>query len=71
MKEFTWYAVERDAEDNDWGYGSEDLDEAKRMARDLGPEAQIAVISMYGEDADDASDNGSSECKEIILQEDF
>ena len=39
-----WYAVERDADDNDWGTGSYDLDEAKRMAEAMGSEARIAEI---------------------------
>lgn len=39
-----WYAVMRDREDNDWGYGSDDLRQAERMALDMGPEAYIAVI---------------------------
>lgn len=40
----TWYAVMRDKEDNDWGYGSDSLRKAERMALDMGPEAYIAVI---------------------------
>lgn len=39
-----WYAVMRDSEDTDWGYGSFDLDEAKEMAKTLGDEAYIAAI---------------------------
>lgn len=31
-------------DDNDWGYGSYDLDEAKEMAKGLGEDAYIAVI---------------------------
>lgn len=41
------YAVMRDNEDNDWGYGSADLDEARAMLRTMkenSPEAYIAVI---------------------------
>ncbi len=45
-----WYAVMRNRDDNDWGYGSHDLDKAKKMALNLGdPEAYIAVI----DDGDD------------------
>lgn len=44
MEKKIWYAVLRDNEDNDWGYGSFDIEEAKRMARDMGEEAYIAVI---------------------------
>ena len=40
----TWYAVMRDRDDNDWGYGADDLRKAERMALDMGPEAYIAVI---------------------------
>lgn len=44
-----WYAALRDREDNDWGYGSDSLKKAERMALDMGPDAYIAVI----EDGDD------------------
>ena len=48
-----WYAVMRDRDDNDWGTGSRDYDEAVRMAqalRDDGySDAYIAVI----DDGDD------------------
>lgn len=40
-----WYAVMADDSDNDWGYGSKDLNEAKKMCRDMEkPDAYIAVI---------------------------
>lgn len=43
-----WYAVLRDNEDNDWGYGSSNLAEATAMAQELRqqglPDAYIAVI---------------------------
>lgn len=39
-----WYAVLKDREDADWGYGSYDIDEAFEMAKELGGEAYIAVI---------------------------
>lgn len=57
----TWYAAMRDREDNDWGYGSHNRHEAEKMARNMGPEAYIAVI----EDGDDPI------CIEEISQEDF
>lgn len=42
-----WYAVMRDRSDNDWGYGSYDLDKAKKMLKDMEePAAYIAVIEM-------------------------
>ena len=56
-----WYAVMRDRDDDDWGYGSYNLDEAKQMARNYGDEAYIAVI--------DEGDNPV--CVEEILQGDF
>ncbi len=49
MESKIWYAVMRDREDNDWGYGSFDLEEAKAMARNLGGDAYIVVI----DDGDD------------------
>ena len=39
-----WYAVLRDSDDNDWGYGTFDLDEAKEKARRLSDEAYIVAI---------------------------
>ena len=42
-----WYAVMADREDNDWGYGSHDLSEAKQMLKDAEYEdGYIAVIEM-------------------------
>lgn len=38
-----WYAVEKDREDNDWGYGSYDLEEAKEMLKNF-QNGLIAVI---------------------------
>lgn len=43
MKNRLWYAVMQDNEDNDWGYGSYDLDEAMEMVKKY-PEGYIAVI---------------------------
>ena len=41
----TWYAVIADRDDNDWGYGSHDLSEAKQMLKDAEYEdGYIAVI---------------------------
>ena len=56
-----WYAVLRDREDNDWGYGSRNRNEAERMALEMGKDAYIAVIN----DGDDPI------CIEEINQEDF
>lgn len=51
-----WYAVMMDREDNDWGNGSFDLDEAMAMAAKY-PEAYIAVIDAnYDEDGNATSD---------------
>jgi hypothetical protein len=44
----TWYAVMEDKDDDDWGYGSEDLHQAKEMLnkmRENHPDAYIAVIN--------------------------
>ena len=49
MENKTWYAVLKNNEDNDWGHGSDNYDEAVEMAkkfRALGYEdAYIAVIA--------------------------
>lgn len=49
MENKTWYAVLKNNEDNDWGYGSANYDEAVEMAKKfqaLGYEdAYIAVIA--------------------------
>lgn len=45
-----WYAVQSDTDD-DWGYGSYDLGEAKKMLTNLRvdyPDALIAVIDECG-----------------------
>lgn len=39
-----WYAVQMTTED-DWGYGSSDLEEAKRMLKEQG-QGLIAVIDV-------------------------
>lgn len=57
----TWYAVMRDRDDNDWGYGADDLRKAERMALDMGPESYIAVI----EDGDDPT------CVKEITKDEF
>lgn len=44
-----WYAVMQDAEDNDWGYGNENLAVAKAMAQNIGGDAYIVVV----DDGDD------------------
>ena len=43
-----WYAVMKDIDDDDWGYGSFDLSEAEEMVCKF-PEGYIAVIDQ-GED---------------------
>lgn len=43
MTEELWYAVLRDREDNDWGSGSFDYEEAVQMAKERNAEL-IAVI---------------------------
>ena len=48
-----WYAVLRDNEDNDWGYGSYNKREAAKMVRKLrrevNPDAYIAIIEVADE----------------------
>lgn len=56
-----WYAAMRDHEDDDWGTGSFDLEEAKRMCRNMGQDAYIAVID----------DNDDPICIDEIEQADF
>jgi hypothetical protein len=63
-----WYAVMMDREDNDWGTGSFDLDEAKTMATKY-PEGYIAVIDGgYDENGNATTD---PICVDEIVQEDF
>lgn len=42
-----WYAVQYDRDDNDWGTGSYNLEEAIKMCRENGYK-RIAVIDMDG-----------------------
>lgn len=72
-----WYAVMADREDNDWGYGSHNLNKAKQMLKDAEYEdGYIAVIEndvcieelaqdeLFKEDEDD------EECiREITVDE--
>lgn len=44
MENRLWYAVMENRENDDWGTGSYDIAEAKRMCKDLGTDAYIAVI---------------------------
>ena len=49
VAEQTWYAIEIDEDDNDWGTGSYDYAEAVRMLRETAeyhPDARIAVIKI-------------------------
>jgi hypothetical protein len=51
-----WYAVQKDADDNEWGNGSFDLEEAVKMCNDW-DYTQIAVIDgNYDEDGNEQSD---------------
>ena len=43
MKNKYWYAVMKDNDDYDWGYGSYSLAKAKKMVKAY-PEGYIAVI---------------------------
>ncbi|MCI6362052.1 hypothetical protein [Intestinimonas butyriciproducens] len=62
MDKKIWYAVMRDRDDIDWGYGSFILDEAKSMALNLGVNAYIATIDVSSNDPI---------CIEEIEQENF
>ena len=63
-----WYAVMMDREDSDWGCGSFDLEEAKRIAARY-EEGFIAVIDgNYDEDGNATTD---PICVDEIMQEDF
>lgn len=51
-----WYAVLSDREDNDWGTGSFDYDESKRILASY-PDGLIAVIDGgYDEDGNETTD---------------
>lgn len=58
MEKKLWYAVLENREDNDWGTGSFDLDEAKAMLKKWYPEdGIIAVIDgKYDEDGNETAD---------------
>ena len=62
MSDRKWYAVMRDREDDDWGYGSYDIDEAKQMlTEEESGEAYIAVIE----------EGENPVCVDRILREDI
>lgn len=70
IKNKIWYAVQIGADDNDWGYGSYDEQEALRMAQEAAENnpdwlVRIAVIDQ-GQDG-----NADPICiEERIIQED-
>lgn len=62
MEKKLWYAVMRDREDDDWGYGSYDIEEAKQMlTEEESGEAYIAVIE----------EGENPVCVDEILREDI
>ena len=61
MQEKLWYAVLMDEEDNDWGTGSFNYNEAVKKAKAMGPDARIAVIQ----------EGNDPICVEVIIQENF
>lgn len=62
-----WYAVLSDSEDNDWGTGSFDHDEAVRMLAKF-PDGMIAIID--GNYDEDGNPNTDPICiKEIFYEE--
>lgn len=57
MEKKYWYAAQRNADDNDWGTGSFDFDEAVRLAKDMGEESRIAAIDGdYDENGNETTD---------------
>ena len=63
MKLNFWYAVLKDEKD-EWWTGSTDLEEAKQMAIENGPNSFIAVI-------DDFTDHFNPVCIKEIHQDEF
>lgn len=51
-----WYAILRDDEDNDWGSGSFDWDEAVRMAKAAGFEQIAEINGNYDDNGDPTID---------------
>lgn len=51
-----WYAVLRDRDDNDWGTGSFDWDEAVKMAKAYGFEQIAEIDGGYDEDGNETTD---------------
>jgi len=69
MKEFKWYAVLRDEQDDDLGEGSFNYDEAVNIASKYDSEhARIAVVSGWADSEEDAATNGlrDTEVKQVI-----
>ena len=52
-----WYAALRDNEDQDWGTGSFDFDEAVAMAKEMGEDSIVTAIDgNYDDDGNATSD---------------
>ena len=45
-----WYAVMRDNDDDDWGYGSEDFETAKEMLAEMREDNKDAYIAVIEND---------------------
>ena len=57
-----WYAVCKDYEDNDWGTGSYDYDEALKMAHDT----DCKIIAVINEGYDYLNSSNDPICEELI-----
>ena len=51
-----WYAIQRDADDNDWGTGSFDWDEAVKMAKSKGCQQIAEIDGGYDENGATTTD---------------
>ena len=56
MDERYWYAIETDEDDNDWGTGSFDWDEAVEMAKSYGCKFIAKIDGGYDEQGHEHTD---------------
>ena len=56
MEERYWYAIETDEDDNDWGTGSFDWDEAVEMAKSYGCKFIAKIDGGYDEQGHETTD---------------
>lgn len=62
MSDRNWYAVQRDADDNDWGTGSFDWEEAVTLAKERGYTQIVEIDGGYDANGRETYDPVAAAC---------